>query len=84
MMLLRRVKRLERGLDPLGRRRCSCREDTRAWVVWYEDDPMPEMSEKTCSACGGVREPLLVHVVYDDPPAREKAPASTGAEGGER
>jgi hypothetical protein len=80
MNLVRRVKQLERDLHPSGKPRCVCKHEKPLCVVWYEDQPKPETRNETCARCGGVWEPLVIHVLYDDPPPSENAPEEPGAE----
>jgi hypothetical protein len=81
MNLKSRLSRLERILPVHGR--CKCKGVQPPCGVYYEDDPLPAVPEKRCDACGGLIEPLIIHVVYDskaasdnetDPPTdRERA-----------
>ena len=82
MSLARRLKRLEGRLDERGRLLCSCTDAPALRIVWPEDEsePEPEVRDETCNRCGGVRKPLLIQVVYDDPPRSENAPGEPGAE----
>lgn len=64
MTLSNRVKKLEQRLGPKGRRTCRCKGALPPCGVFYGDEPPPEVREAMCPACGGVLEPLLVHVVY--------------------
>jgi hypothetical protein len=66
MGLRTRIAGLERKLGVRGGHRlCRCGPDHVNCVVWYEDAPQPLAQVRTCPDCGGVQEPLLIHVVYD-------------------
>jgi len=86
MRLSSRLKRLEKDRGADGRRRCKCKGAQPPCGVYYDDDPKPEVAERICATCGGVMEPLLIHVVYDrkiveQPESALRAAARTTAAG---
>ena len=65
MSLIGRLRRLEQGVEGLGRIPC---DHCQAIHVQYEDDPEPE----PCKVCGQLPETTIRVVYVDAPPLLER------------
>jgi hypothetical protein len=47
--------------------RCRCKGAKPGIVVYEDDEPVPHVEGKTCERCGGIVEPIVVHIVHTTP-----------------